>query len=98
MVAADDDGYARDAFGALDVNWREYIESDEKVLTGKPVVRGTRIAVEFILGLLAEGWSESEILKNYPRVSPEALRAIFAYAAEAVGEESVQAITRRPRP
>lgn len=98
MVGMGDDGYPRDASGALAVNWRDHIESDGSVLTGKPVVRGTRIAVDFVLGLLAEGWSESEVLKNYPRISPDALRAIFAYAAEALGEESVQAIARRPRP
>ena len=79
------------------MNWRDHIGSDEKVLCGKPVVLGTRLAVDFILGLLAEGWSESQLLANYPRLSQEALRAIYAYAAEALGEESVQAITRRPR-
>jgi uncharacterized protein (DUF433 family) len=35
------------------------------VLTGKPVIRGTRLAVEFVIGLIAEGWSEADILKNY---------------------------------
>jgi len=90
-------GYASGASGALEVNWRDHIDSDESVLGGKPVVRGTRLAVDFILGLLSEGWSEAELLRNYPRLSPEALRAIYAYAAEALSEESVQAITRRPR-
>lgn len=39
------------------------------VLVGKPVIRGTRISVEFVIGLLADGWSESDILVNYPNVT-----------------------------
>lgn len=42
------------------------IALDPNVLAGKPVVRGTRLAVEFIIGLLADGWSEAEVLENYP--------------------------------
>jgi len=97
MAGKGGDSYAPGASKTLAVNWRDHIGSDEKVLAGKPVVLGTRLAVDFILGLLAEGWSESEVLSNYPRLTPEALRAIYAYAAEALGEESVQAIARRPR-
>ena len=45
------------------------ISLDPAVLAGKPVVRGTRLAVEFVLGLLAEGWSEAEILESYPNLN-----------------------------
>jgi len=48
------------------MNWQERIVADPKVLAGKPAIKGTRLAVEFILDLLAEGWSEAEILQNYP--------------------------------
>ena len=51
------------------MEWRKRIVLDPNVLLGKPVVKGTRLAVEFIVGLLAEGWSEEEILRNY-RGSP----------------------------
>ena len=50
----------------MDVNWRKYIHSDPNVLVGKPVVKGTRLSVEFLLSLLAKGWNEKQILKNYP--------------------------------
>lgn len=64
------------------MNWHEYIHTDTAVLAGKPVVRGTRLSVNFLLGLLAEGWTEQQILENYPQLSHQALRAVFAYVAE----------------
>jgi uncharacterized protein (DUF433 family) len=70
------------------MTWREYIHSDAEVLGGKPVVRGTRLAVDFLLGLLAEGWSPEQVLDDYPQLTPEALRAVFAYASEALHDES----------
>ncbi|MEB3217366.1 MAG: DUF433 domain-containing protein [Nostocales cyanobacterium 94392] len=60
------------------MNWQNYIHSDSEVLLGKPTVKGTRISVEFLLGLLAVGWTEEQILENYPTLTPEALRAVFA--------------------
>ena len=74
------------------MNWHDYISSDPDILAGKPVVRGTRLSVEFILGLFAEGWAESDVLSEYPRLTPEALRAVFAYAAEVLGEEALYAV------
>jgi uncharacterized protein (DUF433 family) len=52
---------------------------DPAVLTGKPVVRGTRLSVDFIIGLMADGWSEAEILRNYPGLTREDLAACLAY-------------------
>ena len=69
------------------MNWRDYIESDEDVLAGKPVVKGTRLAVGFLLDLLAQGWSESEILENYPQLEPEDMRAVYAFTAECMRDE-----------
>jgi uncharacterized protein (DUF433 family) len=51
---------------------------------GKPTIKGTRIAVEFIIDRLAEGWSEEDILANYPRVTKSDLRAVFAFISEAI--------------
>lgn len=62
--------------------WAEYIERDPAVVTGKPIVVGTRLAVEFVLDLFAAGWSEQQVLDNYPRLTTEAIRAVFAFAAE----------------
>lgn len=62
------------------MDWHDRITIDPGVLVGKPVVRGTRLAVEFIVGLLAEGWSEAEILRNYPGLTREDVLACRAYA------------------
>ena len=48
------------------MQWRDRITLDPAILAGKPVIKGTRLAVEFIIDLLAQGWPESEILRNYP--------------------------------
>jgi len=69
------------------VDWREYITTDEKTLGGKPIIKGTRLSVEFILELLSEGWSEKDILENYPQLSKEALRAVFQYLKEFASDE-----------
>lgn len=58
------------------MNWQEYIVSDKEVLLGKPTIKGTRISVEHIVGLLAQGWSENEILENFPRLTKESLQAV----------------------
>jgi uncharacterized protein (DUF433 family) len=70
------------------MNWHDYITADPSVLVGKPVIKGTRLSVEFILGLIAQGWPEEEILSNY-RISREQLRACVGYAQTRVSEEKV---------
>ena len=62
---------------------------DPKILTGKPVVRGTRISVELVMELLAAGWSHAQILDSYPHLSEEDIRACLAYASELLREEKV---------
>ena len=71
----------------LKMNWRNYIHSNPNVLLGKPVVKGTRLSVEFILGLFAVGWTEQQILESYPTLSKESIRAIFAFAVECMQDE-----------
>ena len=61
------------------MNWKEHITSDKSVLLGKPTIKGTRISVEFLIELLASGWSEQQILDNYPRLTRADLQAVFAY-------------------
>ena len=70
-----------------EIEWKDYIHSDPEILLGKPVVKGTRLSVEFILGLFAEGWTEQQIIENYPTLSKESLRAVFAFATECMREE-----------
>ena len=71
------------------MNWRERITVDRKVLVGKPVIKGTRLAVEFIVDLLAAGWTQQQILDNYPHIRQEDIRACLAYAAELLHTEHV---------
>jgi uncharacterized protein (DUF433 family) len=59
----------------------ERIVVDPEILAGKPVIRGTRLAVEFILELLAAGQSEPEILRNYPGLTRDDLLACLSYAS-----------------
>ena len=66
----------------MHTKWREHIHADATILLGKPVIKGTRLSVEFILSLLASGWSEEQVLKNYPQLRKEDLQAVFAYAEE----------------
>ena len=58
------------------MNWQEYIVADNDILLGKPTIKGTRISVEHIIGLLAQGWSESQIIESYPRLTPDSLKAV----------------------
>ena len=71
------------------LNWHDHIRSDPSVLVGKPVIRGTRLSVDFLLGLMAEGWTEERLLENYPQLRREALQAMYAFAAECTRDEQV---------
>jgi len=65
------------------------IARDPGVLAGKPIIRGTRLAVEFVIGLLADGWTEVEIIANYPGVAHEDILACLAYARDVLSSEKV---------
>jgi uncharacterized protein (DUF433 family) len=65
---------------------------DPNILVGKPVIRGTRIAVEFIIDLLAEGWTQQQILANYPHLKPEDITACLQYAGSVLKQERVYPI------
>lgn len=69
------------------MNWQEHIHSDPKILSGQPVVKGSRLSVDFLLELLANGWSEEQLFENYPTLTRESLRAVFAFAAESTRDE-----------
>ena len=71
------------------MNWEERIEINPKVLVGKPVIRGTRLAVEFVVELLANGWSEPQIIENYTGITHEDISACLHYAAEMLKSERV---------
>jgi len=65
------------------------IEINPKVMLGKPVIAGTRIPVEAVLRKLAAGMGVEAVLRDYPRLTREDIRAALAYASQAVGEEDI---------
>ena len=71
------------------MDWRQRIIADPMICHGKACVVGTRIMVSIILDNLADGLSESEILKSYPSLKPEDIKAAIAYAAELTRERLV---------
>ncbi len=71
------------------MGWQNRIAIDSSVLVGKPVIKGTRLAVEFIVDLLAQGWDETEILDNYPGLTRDDIKACLAYASAALQAEKV---------
>jgi uncharacterized protein (DUF433 family) len=75
------------------MTWADYIHADPTILGGKPVIKGTRLAVDFVLGLLAEGWTQEQLQTNYPQLTDETIRAVFGYAAEVLHDQ-----TLLPRP
>ncbi len=71
------------------MNWQDRIMVDAGVLAGKPVIKGTRLAVEFLIELLAEQWTHEQILTNYPQLTEEDIQAALHYALEALKQEHV---------
>lgn len=74
------------------VDWREYIVCDAGILGGKPTLKGTRLSVEFVLGLLAAGWNRNELAEDYPNLTDERIRAVLSYAAETFREDGFHLI------
>jgi uncharacterized protein (DUF433 family) len=70
------------------MDWRERIVCDPDILVGKPIVKGTRLSVELILGWLAQGWTHDMLIASYPQLCNEDIFAALAFAAEKMREES----------
>jgi len=75
------------------MRWQDRIILDPKVLVGKPVIKGTRIAVELVIDLLGKGWTQEQILDSYPNLSADDIRACLAYASEVLRAERVYPLT-----
>lgn len=71
---------------------QDRINIDPEILAGKPVIRGTRLAVDFIIGLLGQDWTEADILRNYPGITHEDIAACLQYASSALQSEKVYPI------
>lgn len=68
------------------MEWKNRIISDPEIMLGKPVIKGTRITVQFIMEQLANGWSESDLLNSYPGLVHEDIQASFSFVAETLNE------------
>jgi uncharacterized protein (DUF433 family) len=76
------------------MKWTDRIDIDPARLAGKPVIRGTRLAVDLIISLLGQGWSENDILRNYPGLIREDIAACLQYASEVLQAEKVYPLAR----
>jgi uncharacterized protein (DUF433 family) len=75
------------------MDWHNHIVSDPEILVGKPVIKGTRISVELILGWLANGWTFEQVLESYPLITREDIQAALSFAAERLREEDYPGTT-----
>jgi uncharacterized protein (DUF433 family) len=73
----------------MDEQLWQRISLNPEIMVGKPVIRGTRIPIELIVRMLAQGITEGEILKEYPRLQSDDIRAALAYAAHVLAHEEV---------
>lgn len=73
----------------MTASMQAHIVLDPAILTGKPIVRGTRLSVDFVIGLLADGWSEDQIVENYPGLSRDDVLACLAYVRDILRGERV---------
>jgi uncharacterized protein (DUF433 family) len=71
------------------MDWHGRIIVDPRILTGKPVVKGTRISVELVMDLLAAGWNHQQVLDSYPSLTQEDVLACLGYASEVLHGERV---------
>ena len=71
------------------MDWQERIIINPEILVGKPVIENTRLSVEFVIELLAQGWLEADILKNYPGITKEDIKACLSYASNVLKTEKV---------
>jgi uncharacterized protein (DUF433 family) len=74
------------------MDWHDRIEVNPQVLTGKPIVKGTRIAVEFVVELMGKGWTAQQILSEYDHLTADDIQACLAYAGEVLKSERVYLI------
>ena len=71
------------------MEFEKRIEINPKILTGKPLIKGTRIPVELIIKLIAQGWSNIEIINEYPSLKEEDIKASLYYAEKVLEDEEV---------
>jgi uncharacterized protein (DUF433 family) len=75
--------------GVRIVSWQDRITIDSNVVVGKPIIKGTRISVEFVIDLLGRGWTTEQVLQEYDHLTREDVQACLAYASEVLKSEKV---------
>lgn len=73
------------------MDYRTRIVTDPSIMLGKPVIKGTRITVEVILGKLGEGATVEQLIQSYPHISHEDIMASLCYSADVIGREELLA-------
>ena len=81
--------FVRRIASELPVDWRERIEINPEVMTGKPVIKGTRLTVDHVIELLAEGWTAAQVTEEYPGITVEDISGCLAYASAVIKNEKV---------
>ena len=76
------------------VEWRGRVVVDENIHHGDPCIKGTRIPVSILVGSLADGMTVAEVIEEYPQLTPDAVAAALAYAAEVLKQELVLPVAR----
>ncbi len=69
------------------MNYQDYISRDPEICGGEPVIKGTRVTLRTILASLAQGATEEQILRDFPTVNADALRAVIAFAVASAQED-----------
>jgi uncharacterized protein (DUF433 family) len=82
--------YGKSGMNEIDIT---RITLNPRVMTGKPIIRGTRIPVDLVVRMVAQGIAEEAILQEYPRLESADIRAALAYAAQVVADEDVFPLT-----
>ena len=74
------------------MDWRDHIVATPDTLGGKPRLKGTRLGVALLLEMLAAGWTHGDLLDSYPTLTEDGIKAVLAYAAEAVRDDRALAV------
>ena len=75
------------------MNWQKRIVINPGILVGKPIIKGTRISVEFVIGLLGQGWTAEQVLEEYDHLKLEDIQACLSYASEVLSNEKIYPIS-----
>ena len=75
------------------MNWQKRIVINTGILVGKPIIKGTRISVEFVIGLLGQGWTAEQVLEEYDHLKLEDIQACLSYASEVLRNEKIYPIS-----